>query len=110
MTCILLNLRNVVGLEMFGGDSFLRRCKCWVRVKMGCERGEVVPRKSLEGLDLEDVDSPSGKHRQDDGRRSGGCEWTGGAWHAGGAGSVAGMCPGLRNAAGCAGCSWLLPV
>ena len=23
---------------------------------------------------------------------------------------VAGMCPGLRNTAGCAGCSWLLPV
>ena len=23
---------------------------------------------------------------------------------------VAGMCPGLRNAAGCAGCSWPLPV
>ena len=90
MTCILLNMRNVVGLEMFGGDGFLRRCKCWVRVKMGCELGEVVPRKSLEGLDLEDVDSPSGKRRQDDGRRSGGCEQTGGAWRAGGAGRRSG--------------------
>ena len=90
MTCILLNLRNVVGLEKFGGDGFLRRYKCWVRVKMGCELGEVVPRKSLEGLDLEDVDSPSGKRRQDHGRRSGGCERTGGAWRAGGAGRRSG--------------------
>ena len=91
MTCILLNLRNVVGLEMFRGDGFLRQCKCWVRVKMGCELGEVVPRKGLEGLYLEDVGSPSGKHRQGNGRRSGGCEGRGGAWHEGGAGRGGGL-------------------
>lgn len=81
------------------------------RVKMGCELGEVVPRKRLEGLCLEDVDSPSGKHRQDDGRRNGavrGGEVPGTRQGQGeeGATGVAGICPGLGNAAGC---SWPLP-